>query len=57
MREYLPDGTPMPEAAYVFGNEIGEEMTKHVLRNCWERLRTKATALARETNGAQGAWI
>ena len=31
MRQYLPDGKPMPENAYVFGNEIGQAMTKDVL--------------------------
>jgi integrase len=40
MRQYQPDGKLMPEDAYVFGNEIGQAMTKDVLRNAWESLRT-----------------
>jgi integrase len=44
----------MPPEAFVFGNEIGEEMSKEVLRNAWERLRGKATALFEDTVGKEG---
>lgn len=42
LRHHLPDGDRMPDTSYVFGDEVGEEMSKHVLRNAWERLRDKA---------------
>jgi integrase len=54
MRQYLPDGEKMPPEAFVFGDEVGGPMTKNVLRNAWERLRSRATKLFAETEGKKG---
>ncbi len=54
LRQFLPDGERMPSTGYVFGNEVGEEMSKETLRNAWERLRTKAARVWEETEGEKG---
>ena len=46
----------MPPDAYVLGNEVGEEMTKDVLRNAWNRLKALAKQRAEDTDGRR-AWI
>ena len=53
-RRCLPDGERMPPDAYVFGNEVGEEMTKDVLRNGWDRLKALAKQRAEDTDGKEG---
>ena len=42
MRQHLPDGQKMPGDRFVFGNELGEQMSKDALRNAWPRLPEKA---------------
>lgn len=42
MRQLGPDGKPHSSESYVFGNEVGEQMSEETLRGAWERLREKA---------------